>query len=376
MLASPSAERARRRIARLCHGGLDAPTLLRELAAAVRPLVGYDGAVWATTDPATVLVTGAHVEELPRESAPAFYENEYLHDDVVKFSRLARGLRPVATLSEATLGVLSRSRLYRELAPANGFRGDSLRAAFVAGGSCWGAAALVRRDPRLHFTQADVSFMAAIGAHVAEGLRAAVLLDALEPRSGGPPAAEAPGLVILDGHRVRAASGSAEAWLEELARDFDGAGDRLHSALLAVAAAVGGVADDQPAAPAAAVVRTRSGRWLGLHGLRLETDSGDQEVAVILEAARPPQLTAVVMSAYGLTPREREVAQQVVSGASTAEASAALHISPYTLQDHLKSIFDKVGVRSRGELTKAVFDRHYTARRGDGHAPGRSSAAR
>ena len=175
------------------------------------------------------------MEELPRESAPAFYENEYLHDDVIEFSRLARGLRPVATLSEATEGVLSRSRLYRELAPAFGFRGDALRAAFVAGGSCWGAAALVRRDPRTHFTQADVSFMAAIGAHVAEGLRAATLLGALGPPPAHPPAIEPPGIVILDGERVRAASASAEAWLEELADDFEGAGGRTHSALLAVA---------------------------------------------------------------------------------------------------------------------------------------------
>jgi DNA-binding CsgD family transcriptional regulator len=60
-----------------------------------------------------------------------------------------------------------------------------------------------------------------------------------------------------------------------------------------------------------------------------------------------------------LSARERDVAQQIVSGATTAEACAALHISPYTLQDHLKSIFDRVGVRSRGELTLQLFDRHY-----------------
>ena len=365
MLANPVAEGVRRRIAQMCHSGLDAPALLIELAAAVRPVVGYDGAVWATTDAATLLITGAHVEELPRESAPAFYENEYLHDDVNKFSRLARGLRPVATMSEATEGVLSRSRLHRELAPLFGFGGDNLRAAFVAGGSCWGVAALVRRDPTAHFTQADVSFVASIGVHVAEGLRAALLLDALAEPGPRAPVAESPGLVILDGDRVRAASAAAEAWLDELAGDFGSRpGDRLHSALLAVAGAAGRMdGDGEPAASAQAVLRTRTGRWLGLHGIRLENASGEPEVAVIVEAARPPQLAAVVMNAYGLTARERDVAQQVISGASTAAASAALHISPYTLQDHLKSIFDKVGVRSRAELTKEVFDRHYAAAR-------------
>ncbi|HSJ73325.1 MAG TPA: helix-turn-helix transcriptional regulator, partial [Miltoncostaeaceae bacterium] len=209
-----------------------------------------------------------------------------------------------------------------------------------------------------------VSFVAAIGAHVAEGLRAAVLLSAAEGHPVAAPAAETPGVLILDGTRVRAASASAEAWLEELAGDAGRTDERLHSALLAVAGAAGRVAaEDRSATPAAAVVRTRAGRWVGLHGMRLEADTGAPEIAVIVEAARPAQLAAVVMSAYGLTPRERDVAQQVVSGASTAEAAAALHISPYTLQDHLKSIFDKVGVRSRAELTKAVFDRHYAPRR-------------
>jgi DNA-binding CsgD family transcriptional regulator len=349
MLADPAAERTRRRVARLCHAGLDAPALLAAIAAEVRPLVGYDGAFWATTDPATVLVTGAHVEDLPRETAPLVYENEYLHDDVNKFSRLARGVRPVATASEATGGDLTRSRLHREVGAWSGFPGDNLKAAFVAGGCCWGVCGLVRADRRRHFTQADVSFMASICGHLGEGLRAAVLLAAVATRPAGAPAGEGPAVIVLAGERVRSASPSAAALLDELSGGF-GASDpgRLPSVLVAVAGAAGH-----------AVVRTRAGRWLELHGMRLDDGAGSEEIAVVVGPARPPRLAEVVMSAYGLTARERQVAQLVISGASTAEASAALHISPYTLQDHLKSVFDKVGVRSRGELTSTVFERHH-----------------
>jgi DNA-binding CsgD family transcriptional regulator len=108
------------------------------------------------------------------------------------------------------------------------------------------------------------------------------------------------------------------------------------------------------------VVRTRAGRWLTLQAVALRP--GD-EVALILDAARRPEMAEVVMRAYGLSVRERDVAQRVIAGASTAEVAAELHISPWTVQDHLKSVFDKVGVRSRGELAKEVFDRH--------HAPSR-----
>jgi DNA-binding CsgD family transcriptional regulator len=348
MLADPAAERARRRVVRLCHAGLAAPALLAAVAGEVRALVGYDGAFWATTDPATVLVTGAHVEDLPRETAPLVYENEYLHEDVNKFSRLARGPRPVGTMSEATGGDLRRSRLHREVGAWSGFPGDNLRAAFVAGGACWGVCGLVRADPRRHFTQADLSFMASICGHLGDGLRAAVLLAAVK---GHPPGAPDPGpaVIVLAGERVRSASAGATALLDELAGGFepDDPG-RLPSVLVAVAGAAGH-----------AVVRTRVGRWLELHGMRLEDADGSAQVAVVVGPARPPRLAEVVMSAYGLTAREREVAQLIVSGASTAEASAALHISPYTLQDHLRSIFDKVGVRSRGELTATVFERHH-----------------
>ena len=65
-------------------------------------------------------------------------------------------------------------------------------------------------------------------------------------------------------------------------------------------------------------------------------------------------LLGMLLAAYGLTTREREICLEVISGHSTGAIADRLSISPHTIQDHLKSAFAKVGVRSRGELVATL----------------------
>ena len=60
-------------------------------------------------------------------------------------------------------------------------------------------------------------------------------------------------------------------------------------------------------------------------------------------------------TSYGLTARERAVVELVMRGFSTAQISATLYISKYTVQEHLCSAFDKVGVRDQQALVKHYF---------------------
>ena len=115
--------------------------------------------------------------------------------------------------------------------------------------------------------------------------------------------------------------------------------------------------------PASARVRGEGGRWMVLHGALLRAANGEHhQVSVLVEPAQPAHLEALLMRAYGLTPRERQVTGLVLRGLSTRALADSLDISEATVQQHLKAIFDKTGVHSRRELVGSVFQDHYEPR--------------
>jgi DNA-binding CsgD family transcriptional regulator len=83
---------------------------------------------------------------------------------------------------------------------------------------------------------------------------------------------------------------------------------------------------------------------------------------VIVEPAHPARITPLLMAAYGLTEREQEVTRHVLRGDSTGQIAERLSISTHTVQQHIKNIFEKTGVRSRRELVGKVFFAHYEPR--------------
>jgi DNA-binding CsgD family transcriptional regulator len=98
-----------------------------------------------------------------------------------------------------------------------------------------------------------------------------------------------------------------------------------------------------------------------VHAMRMH-GGGEGRIAVIIEPAHPHELAPLIVAAYGLSDRERHVTQLVLQGAATDQIARRLHISPLTVQDHLKQVFDKTGVRSRRELvTKICFDHYWPA---------------
>ena len=74
-----------------------------------------------------------------------------------------------------------------------------------------------------------------------------------------------------------------------------------------------------------------------------------------MRAAGVEDILGLVSRASGLTPREGELVALLIEGLDTRELAKRLLISRHTVQDHLKSVFEKLGVRSRRELVSSVF---------------------
>ncbi|MGZ3637371.1 MAG: LuxR family transcriptional regulator, partial [Ktedonobacterales bacterium] len=108
------AERARREIIRLCHAGLDSHMLRIEVIKRLRTVIPMEVSFFTTADPATLLFTGAVVDEILERTTSQFLENEFFHDDVNKFTRLARSTPHVESLVQATRGAWEQSPRYQE----------------------------------------------------------------------------------------------------------------------------------------------------------------------------------------------------------------------------------------------------------------------
>src|SRR5215204_3444572 len=357
-----SAERVRGEVIRLSHAGLDSRTLGIEAVKQLQKAIPTDVSFFATADPATLLFTSAVRDDVLARATAQFLERELMKDDPIQFTRLATGSSPVDSLDMATKGELARSPRYQELLEPLEL-GDELRAALMIGPKCWGFMCLHRARSSPNFTPTEAALLARLAPHLAEGLRNALLVGGSQ---GTSPSSDGPGLLLLaDDLSLVAITPAAEAWLAEVAETDWRRSLELPDAVYAVGARLlalerGG--HRPPDLMPRIRLRTASGRWLVLHASRLRAAESEGQIAVIFEEARPAEIAPLIVDAYGLTKREGEITRLVLRGLSTAEVSAELHITPNTVRDHFKAIFDKVGVRSRRELVSQVFTQHYQPR--------------
>ncbi|GII52747.1 helix-turn-helix transcriptional regulator [Planotetraspora thailandica] len=327
----------------------------------LRRVVPYDAAAWFGTDPATVLpTTPIRAENIEPVHCESYWHREFRMEDVLTFRDVARSADAAGTLRQATGGRLGRSARYQEFMRPQGYA-DNLRAAFRIGEGAWGVVDLYRFADRPPFDERDLRHVTGLTREVAPSL-AGLAVTSKRGRPGE--ATEPPGTALFDDDdRVTLADSHAERWFRELCGSlWDKPSNSLWTAAIySVVARARAVAAERESGPAVVRLRGDSGRWFSIHASVLH-DRRKQPgpVSVVIEPATSGQIVPIIVEAYSLTPREREVTECVARGHSTTEIARRLHLSPHTVRDHLKAVFAKVDVSSRGALVAKLFGEHYS----------------
>ncbi len=340
--------------------GLPREELFGELSPRLRNVIDNDASCWHTLDPSTRLLTSDAPRELIErgvlalDEAPAAGElivrSEYMVDDVNTFAGLAARRVPVGILDHATRGDPQRSARYRDLLLPAGIPHE-LRGAFVIRGRVWGAVHIARRARSGAFQQRDADALSAVTGAIARAVRASLRFDAARRVTG----VEAPGMVVLGPHdEVELITPPARDLLASLHPEASGyAADKVATPVLALASFVRAAPDGGQGGGNLVTVPGSDG-WVTLHA-SVPGPPDDGRVAIVLERATGARSATVRLEAFGATAREREVATLLARGLSRAEIADTLVVSPHTVEDHVKSLYEKVGVASRQELVARVF---------------------
>ena len=342
-----------------CTGRLAGPALLGEVIERLRRVVPFEAYCASTKDPASGFITHGMAEEMGGAD-DIFWSLERLYFEHHQSTRrMANTHQSVALLSETTGGDLERSTRYVEYLRPLGLAHE-MRGAFTSGGYLWGSMDLTRESGSPDFKPKEASLLRRVAPHLGNGLKMAALRMQAPVEEGG---TDVPGVLTLNYQgRVVQHTPAAERWLRDLEdlgsgwREWNGLPRAVHTVVLSLRHALSPERDrDQESVPRLRA-RARSGRWLTLYGSLTEaTPEQRAETVIIIEPTKPEELLPFSMTAYGLSPREEELVKLVVRGLSTTRISQTLFISEHTVQNHLRSVFEKVGVRSRGELVKRLF---------------------
>lgn len=346
-----------------------ADELLETVDNELRRTLPYDGAMWFGVDPATLLPTApGRIDGFYASYCDAFWHREFFEHDAALFGDLARAPVPVAALRLSLGGNPARSQRFRDFLQPHGYD-DELRAVLRSGDRSWGMVGLYRDSGHDPFDEADVALLHAVSG---------VLGAALRRHAAGARTSEgctvSPG-VLLFGHdgTLLSANDEAACWLDSLygsdscdASSVErlAAGDddlMVPTPFHALVARARAVAEGIDRTPARLRMRDPNGRWLLVHASLLRGRSpGSGVITVVIEPAKSAEVAPIMLDAHALSARERDVVSAIARGLSTADIASTLFLSPHTVRDHVKAVFEKLGVSSRGELVAKLFAEHYT----------------
>ena len=307
-----STSRAVQDLVRHCHSGLDVPGLQRQLLRSVRRLMPVDAAFFATADPETLLFTGAYAEEPLGAAIPLFLDNEFGSDDVNKFTALAASSGHVASLDTATHSDRALSPRYRDSRSPLGLGRRAARSLVSdsnAGATCVCIAPITRwrqhGGDRAHLQATSPS------THMRSARPSCCWFHGRRHQRAGR-------LLLADDRACSAATPEAEHLLSLFAESRSGKPPASGRCLYRRRRAGLGREGDGAAMDRAGNTRPHDRRGNG----SACTPPGCRDQLVCSDHARhknadPGTTVPLLLSAYGLSPREGEVAKLVLRGTST-----------------------------------------------------------
>lgn len=315
----PNWARARARIERRCAETVSSKQLRVGVLELLRQAVPYDAHVWLLTDPVTRVGTSplADIPELQWTELPGLIRRRYL------VGATWSDFRPTGAADVAT-------------------------SVYADKFGYWGWLDLWRTERT--FTTHERDFLASLVPAVTVALRtcqARTFTSATE--------VELPGAAVVilapDLQPKGRTSAAARALLRLNPPDEPDNGiPVVPAAAYNVAAALLAAEAGKPVGPAWSRVHLGGARWVTVSAARM--DGGN--IAVTIEPSTPAQRREVFALAHALSPREREVLDELVTGADSPTIAERLVISEHTVNDHVKSILAKTGLTTRPRLLARI----------------------
>ena len=346
MLGAMATERQRvrckERLGRLSVSRTDRDSIRHEAIVELQRVIGFDRWCWPLADPETLLPLSGLAEHDFGRGVPRSLELEYSGNDFAAKHVLGRRANTAGSLAAETGGDLACSQRWDEVLRPVGI-GDVATVACRDGLGCWGWIEAYRDQADRPFDQSELELLAEVGPGLGSALRRGVMDDAhdvaVEP--------SAPGVLVLDRQlRLVSSTPGARSWIDALpSAALFAAWGMLPSVVYPAAT----LARLGTATTAHALVLTTDGRWAMIEAAPLDGER-DGEIAVTLRSATALETFDLLCRAYAFSRRERQVVALLVAGFDTRKVTERLFISPHTVQDHLKSVFEKTGSHSRREL--------------------------
>lgn len=295
--------------------------------------IAFDSYAWVLTDPVTSVGIDPLAEIPNAADIPLAVRLKYL----TAINRWTTLNSPAALGEHA-----ADSRLWRDLQRDHGVV-DVASVVLRDRYGCWGFLDLWSHEP---FTAADMSMLKELSPVLTEAVRRSRAASFRAESGAGPPDSGPVVLLLDDDLTILGQARGSDTWLQLLmpqsddSRPVPACAFNVAAQLLAREAGV----DEHEAM---ARMPLESGDWVTLRATRIEPAGS---LAVTIERTTASDRLELFGLTHGLSEREQAIVAALATGAHTAEVATRLHISAYTVQDHLKAIFAKTGSRSRGAL--------------------------